>query len=149
MPSKEIVFTVKLPIRAVWSFMTDRKEVGCLFPGCKGVKIINDIDSIWTVKFSLGPFSRMIEMRTRTTEQKELERLSWVAQSEHISASGTVSLAKLTEDETEVTYRIEGHVQGHFHFLQDMVIAEKLGEVARQFMKAVKARLESNAEGGE
>lgn len=143
MPTKEIVFTVKLPIRSVWSFMADRQEVGCLFPGCKGVKIINDVDSVWTVKFSLGPFTRTIEMQTRTTEQKELERLSWVAHGDNITASGTVSLEKLSSDETEVTYRIEGHVDGHFHFLQDMVIAEKLGEVARQFMKAVKARLET------
>ncbi len=146
MPVKEIVFNVKLPIKAVWSFMSDRREVGCLFPGCKGVKIINDVDSVWTVKFSLGPFSRTLEMMTHTTEQKEFERLSWVASGENISASGSVGLAKVSDDETEVTYRIEGHVTGHFHMLQDVIIAEKLGEVARKFMKAVKERLDGTAE---
>ncbi len=146
MPSKEIVFTVHLPIRSVWSFMSDRKEVGCLFPGCKGVEILNDVDSIWTVRMSLGPFSRTLKMMTRTTELKELERLSWVAHGENISASGTVSLASLGSEETEVTYRIEGHVTGRFHMLQDIVIAEQLGELTRKFMKAVKERLEWNAE---
>ncbi len=68
MPSKEVVFTIKLPIRSVWSFMTDRREVGCLFPGCKGVKIINDLDSVWTIRFSLGPFTRTVEMFAHTTE---------------------------------------------------------------------------------
>lgn len=148
MPSREIVFTVKLPLKSVWSFMSDRREVGCLFPGCKGVKIINDVDSVWTVKFSLGPFSRTLEMKTRTTEQKEFERLSWVAHGDGVSASGTVALARLSEDETEVSYRIEGHVEGHFHLLQDMVIAEQLGELTRRFMKAVKERLEWTAESG-
>lgn len=148
MPTKEIVFTVKLPLKAVWSFMSDRREVGCLFPGCKGVKIINDLDSIWTVRFSLGPISRTLEMKTHTTETKEFERLSWEAHSEHILASGSVGLKKLSEDETEVTYRIEGHVTGHFHMLQDIIIAEKLGEVTRKFMKAVKERLEWTAESG-
>lgn len=146
MPSKEIVFSVKLPIRSVWSFMSDRREVGCLFPGCKGVKIINELDSVWTVKFSLGPFSRTLDMRTHTTESLEFERIAWVADGENIKASGVVSLAKLSEEETEVTYHIEGHVTGHFHFLQDMVIAEQLGELARKFMKAVKERLEWTAE---
>src|SRR3990172_226723 len=146
MPSKEIVFTVNLPIKSVWSFMSDRTEVGCLFPGCKGVKIINDLDSVWTVKFSLGPFSRTLEMKTHTTEMKEFERLSWVATGENVTASGSVSLMKLSDDETEVTYRLEAHVTGHFHMLQDIVIAEKLGEVTRQFMKAVKERLEWTAE---
>ena len=146
MPSKEIVFTVKLPIRSVWSFMADRREVGCLFPGCKGVRILNDLDSIWTVKFSLGPFSRTLEMRTHTTEQREFDRLSWVAEGENIRASGSVGLAMVSDDVTEVTYRIEGHVTGHFHFLQDIVIAEQLGELTRKFMKAVKERLEWTAE---
>ncbi len=35
---------------------------------------------------------------------------------------------------------------GHFTFLQDMVVSEKLGEVCRSFMKNIKARLEYTAE---
>ncbi len=146
MPSKEITFNVRLPIEYVWSFMTDRREVGCLFPGCRSVRIINDLDSVWTVKFSLGPFSRTMEMQTHTTEMVDLERLSWVATGDNVSASGTVILHKSGEDETEVVYRIEGHVKGHFSFLQDIVIAEQLGEIARAFMKNIKERLEMTAD---
>lgn len=146
MPTKEVIFNVKLPIEYVWSFMTDRREVGCLFPGCKGVKIINDLDSVWTVKFSLGPFSRTLEMKTHTTESREMEKLSWVATGEHIKASGSVALRADSKEETEITYRIEGHVTGHFSFLQDIVVAEKLGEVARGFMKNIKERLEVASE---
>jgi carbon monoxide dehydrogenase subunit G len=146
MPSKEVVFSVKLPIEYVWSFMTDRREVGCLFPGCKGVKIINDLDSVWTVRFTMGPFTRTLEMKTHTTEAKEMEKLSWVASGENIKASGSVGLRKISEEETEITYRIEGHVTGHFSFLQDIVVAEQLGEVARGFTKNIKERLETAAE---
>jgi carbon monoxide dehydrogenase subunit G len=146
MPSKEIFFNIKLPIEYVWSFMIDRKEVGCLFPGCVKVNIINDLDSIWTVKFSLGPFTRSIEMKTHTTETVEMERLAWVADGEHMKAAGSVQLRKLSEDETEICYRIEGHVIGRFSFLQDIVVAEKLGEVTRGFMKNIKERLEYKAE---
>ncbi len=146
MPSKEVTFTVKLPIEYVWSFMTDRREVGCLFPGCRSVKIINDLDSVWTVKFTLGPFSRTMEMQTHTTEMVDLERLSWVATGENVSASGTVGMRRVGEEETEIAYRIEGHVKGHFTFLQDIVIAEQLGEIARAFVKNIKERLEWSAE---
>jgi hypothetical protein len=52
----------------------------------------------------------------------------------------------LTEDETEITYRIEGHVTGRFSMLQDIVVAEKLGEVARGFVKSIRERLEYHAE---
>ena len=146
MPSKEVIFSIRLPIEYVWSFMIDRKEVGCLFPGCVKVKIIDDLDSIWTVRFSLGPFSRTLEMKTHTTEMQEQQKLAWVASGENMKASGTVLLRKLNDDETEITYRIEGHVTGRFSMLQDIVVAEKLGEVARGFVKNIRERLEYKAE---
>lgn len=148
MPSKELVFTINLPAEYVWSFMIDRREVGCLFPGCMNVKIINDLDSVWTVKFSLGPFTRTIEMKTHTTETREMEKLSWVATGDNLTAAGSVQLKKISNEETEIIYHIEGHVSGRFSFLQDIVVAEKLGEVARGFMRNIKERLEYKAEQG-
>jgi carbon monoxide dehydrogenase subunit G len=148
MPTKEVVFTIKLPVKSVWSFMIDRREVGCLFPGCKGVKILNDLDSVWTIRMSLGPFSRTIEMKAHTEEMVAHERLSWTATGDHLITSGIVSFRNVSEDETEITYHLEGHVTGHFSFLQDMVVAEKLGEVCRAFMRNIKARLEYTAEKG-
>jgi len=142
MPSKEVVFTVKLPLKMVWSFLTDRKEVGCLFPGCKGVKLLNELDSIWTLQMSFGPFSRRIEMKAHTTEMIEQEHMSWTATGDNVKTSGFVWVRKVSDDETEVTYRLEGHVAGHFALLQDMVVAEKLGEITRAFMKNIKERLE-------
>jgi len=148
MPKKEITFTISLPIKSVWSFMIDRREVGCLFPGCKGVKILNDFDSVWTIKMSLGPFSRLIEMQAHTTEMAENERLAWNAAGEHLITSGIVTFRKVSNEKTEITYHIEGHVTGHFTFLQDMVVSEKLGEVCRTFMKNIKARLEYSTNNG-
>jgi carbon monoxide dehydrogenase subunit G len=145
MPAREVTFTVKLPIESVWSFMSDRKEVGCLFPGCQGVEILNDVDSIWTLKMSLGPFSRTIVMNAHTTEMVHHKRIAWTATHEHLITSGIVSFRKISDEETEITYHLEGHVTDKFSFLQDIVVSEKLGEVTRGFMKGIKERLEYNA----
>jgi carbon monoxide dehydrogenase subunit G len=145
MPKREVTFTVKMPIESVWSFMSDRKEVGCLFPGCKGVEILNDVDSIWTIKMSLGPFSRTIVMNAHTTEMVHHERIAWTAKHEHLITSGIVTFRKISENETEIDYQLEGHVTDKFSFLQDMVVSEKLGELTRGFMKGIKERLEYNA----
>lgn len=146
MPTREVTFTVKLPIKSVWSFMIDRKEVGCLFPGCKGVTILDDLDSLWKIQMSLGPFTRTIEMHAHTTEMVERQRMAWTATHEHLITSGIVTFKQVSEEETEITYHLEGHVTGHFTFLQDIVVAEKLGEVTRGFMKAIKERLEYDAQ---
>jgi len=146
MPSQEVIFVVKMPLRFVWSFMNDRVEVGCLFPGCKRVEILNELDSIWTVEMSLGPFSRVLAMQGHTTELVENERISWTATHERLVTSGSATFRKVSEEETEITYRLEGQVTGHFTFLQDMVVAEKLGELTRSFMKNIKERLEMKVE---
>lgn len=146
MPTREVIFNIMLPIKSVWSFMIDRKEVGCLFPGCKGVEILNDLDSKWTIKMSLGPFSRTIEMFAHTTEMIEQQRLAWTATHEHLITSGLVLFKKISDNETEITYHLEGHVTGHFTILQDMVVAEKLGEVTRGLIKGIKERLEYHAQ---
>ncbi len=145
MPKREVTFTVKLPIKSVWSFMTDRKEVGCLFPGCISVEILNDLDSVWTVKMSLGPFSRTLVMNAHTTEMIPYERIAWSATHEHLVTSGIVTFRKVSDDETEIDYYLEGHVTDKFSFLQDMVVSEKLGELTRGFMRGIKERLEYNA----
>ncbi len=142
MPTTESIFRVRLPIRAVWSFMSDRNEVGCLFPGCKGVKIIDDVDAVWKVLVTFGPFAKTVELKTHTTVYKEFEQLSWIGSGDHIHMSGEVLVRKIDDEITEVTYRIEGHVTGPFAVLQDIVVAEKLREVSKKFIKNIKDELE-------
>ena len=142
MPKVESIFRVQLPIKSVWSFMSDRREVGCLFPGCLGVTIIDDLDSLWKVRASFGPFSKVVTMKTHTTVFKIEEQLSWVGSGDHIEMSGDVMLRKLSDKETEVIYHLEAHVTGPFASLQDMVVAEKLREVKKKFIKNIKDELE-------
>lgn len=141
MPKVISVFKVKLPIRAVWSFMSDRKEVGCLFPGCLGVTILNDLDSEWKVRVTFGPFSKTVIMKTHTTVFKEQEQLSWEGMGDHVRLSGDVILRKISNDMTEVTYDLEGHVSGPFATLQEIVVYEKLREVKNKFIKNIKNEL--------
>jgi carbon monoxide dehydrogenase subunit G len=135
------VFRVQLPIKAVWSFMSDRTEVGCLFPGCLGVTIIDDVDSVWKVRVTFGPFSKMIDMKTHTTVYKDLEQLSWVGVGDHIRMTGDVFVKKISDNVTEVTYDMEGHVSGPFSTLQEIVVHEKLREVKKNFIKNIKSEL--------
>ena len=135
------VFRVQLPIKAVWSFMSDRREVGCLFPGCLGVTIIDDVDSIWKVRATFGPFSKTVDMKTHTTVYKDQEQLSWVGVGDNIRMTGDVFVRKISDNVTEVTYDMEGHVSGPFATLQDIVVHEKLREVKKKFIRNIKNEL--------
>jgi carbon monoxide dehydrogenase subunit G len=140
-PSQEFIFTVKMPVRTVWSFMNNRPEVGCLFPGCKEVKIVNELDSLWTVTFSLGPFSRTLQMKGHTTELIENERIAWTATHDLFTVSGETILRSISAKETEITYKLEARSTGSLTFLQNIIIGEKMRESARIFVEAIKDRL--------
>jgi carbon monoxide dehydrogenase subunit G len=140
-PSQEFVFAVKLPITVVWSFMNNRAVVGRLFPGCKEVKILNELDSLWTVAFSLGPFSRTLQMKGHTTELIENERIAWTATHDLFVVTGETGLRSISSMETEITYYLEARSNGSLTFLQNIIIGEKMRESARIFVEAIKKRL--------
>jgi len=144
-PSKKFIFTVKLPIHVVWSFMNNRTEVGLLFPGCKNITLLNDTDSLWSVSFSLGFFSRTIEIKGHTTELVEYERIAWTATHENLVTAGTITLRDISRAETEITYYLEGYVVGSFAFMQDIVFAGKFGELTRMYIHNIKKHLEKKA----
>jgi carbon monoxide dehydrogenase subunit G len=145
-PSQEFIFTVKLPISMVWVFMNNRTEVGYLFPGCKDIKILNELDSLWTVSFSLGPFSRTLVMKGHTTEQIENKRIAWIVTHELFTVSGVTDFRKISRKETEITYRLEARAIGSFTFLQDVIIGEKMRGAARVFIQNIQERLKTLAE---
>jgi carbon monoxide dehydrogenase subunit G len=146
MPSQEFIFIAKLPINTVWSFMNNRNEVGCLFPGCKDIKLLNDLDSLWTVSFSLGPFSRTFVMKGHTTEQIENRRISWIVTHELFSVSGVTDFREISRKETQITYHLEAQSTGSLTFFQDIIIGEKMREAARIFMNNIQERLNLMAE---
>jgi carbon monoxide dehydrogenase subunit G len=145
-PSLEFVFTVKLPVDTVWTFMDNRSEIGCLFPGCKDIKILNELDSLWTVSFSLGPFSRTLVMKGHTTEQIVNRRISWTATHELFAVSGMTNFREISQKETEITYLLEARATGSLTFLQDIIIGEKMREAATIFINNIKERLNMLAE---
>jgi carbon monoxide dehydrogenase subunit G len=146
--SQSYIFTVQLPLKAVWSFMNDRVEVGNLFPGCKEVKILNNLDSLWTVEFSLGPFSRTLDMKGHTTELIENKSIAWTASHDLFVVSGQADFVGISEKETEVTYRLEARATGPVPFLQEIIIGQKMREIARAYIARIQERLALIAQKG-
>lgn len=143
MLSQEYVFIVRLPIDIVWKFMIDRVMVARLFPGCRDVKLLNELDSLWTVAFSFGPFSRTLELKGHTTESVKNERLAWIASHDLVVVSGTAEFRKISGTETEITYRIEGRVNGALPVLQNIIVGERIRALGKTFIQNLKARLEN------
>ena len=146
MPSQEFIFRVKLPVGTAWSFMNNRTEVGRLFPGCKDIMLLNELDSLWTVSFSLGPFSRTLVMKGHTTEQIENKRIAWIVTHELFTVTGVTLLREISKRETEITYRLDAKANRSLQFLQNFIIGEKVHETVEIFVNSIKERLALLAE---
>lgn len=145
MPSQEYFFTVDLPLARVWDAMLDRVAVAGLFPGCKEVKILNETDSLWTVAFSLGPFSKTVELMGHTTELKENERIAWTATHDLFTFAGIASFREVSEKETEVNYQISVDQKVPASFFQDILVGERMRALGREFIQRLKEYLEAQA----
>jgi uncharacterized membrane protein len=123
-------------------FMNDRLMVSKLFPGCREVKILNDLDSLWTIAFSLGPFSRTMVLKGHTTELIENKRIGWTVSHELVVVSGTVEFREISERETEIIYRIEGRIRGPLPILQDIIIGDRMRALGRTYVQNIKEYLD-------
>ena len=68
MPAGLKVFRVPVPIERAWQFLSSMEQVGGCVPGCEEVRIIDDTRSLWTVRATMGPFTRVLRMEATTVE---------------------------------------------------------------------------------
>jgi carbon monoxide dehydrogenase subunit G len=136
-------FVVRAPIERVWALLSDMEQVGRCVPGCRAVRVINDLDSEWTVEAQLGPFRRTLQMRAHTTERIPPVRGAFVAEGEDLVTTGSLDLRALDDGQTEVVYRATATARGPVSGLVEKLIASQLPRQGEAFARNVKARLET------
>lgn len=141
MQSEKFVFTVDLPVDAVWNFMNDRAKVAGLFPGCTNVEILNELDSLWTVNFAIGPFNRTLDLQGHTTALIKHELIAWTVQHASFTVAGSTVLRKITEKKTEVIYTLQAEMTGYLILFREIIAEQKIKETVRMFIENIKKGL--------
>jgi hypothetical protein len=77
MPEVEYETTMALPRAVVWDFVKDMNHWAPMLTGYQGHEIIDDTDSIWTLKGDVGILSRVVRLRAHITEWVEEERVAF------------------------------------------------------------------------
>lgn len=141
MQSEKFVFTVDLPVNEVWNFMNDRARIAGFFPGCTNVEILNELDSLWTVNFAIGPFVRTLDLKGHTTALITNELVAWTVQHDLFTVTGSTVLCKITEEKTEVIYTLQAEMTGYLILFQEIVAGQKIKETVRMFIENIKKGL--------
>lgn len=95
MPEVTYTTTMKAPRAEVWDFVRDMNNWAPFTRGYQTHEVLNDNESVWTVKGDLGPISRVTKFHVTITEWIEGERVSFTVRglNEPINGRGAITIA--------------------------------------------------------
>jgi carbon monoxide dehydrogenase subunit G len=139
---------VKSTVRKVWNSLLDPEIVGHCIPGCETVEPINDKEYNSIIKAKVGFITARFKVRTvieeivpyrliRTAgEGNELRKLG------HFRQKTIINFTELSENETEVSYSSDVSIVGKLATFGDRILRAKARELGKEFVDAVKRKIE-------
>ena len=104
MPDVSYTTVMRAPRSEVWEFVRDMNNWAPFARGYQSHEIIDERDSIWTVKGDLGPISRVTKFHITITEWIEGERVAFTLAglNEPITGQGAIQLSDNGGAETQI-----------------------------------------------
>jgi carbon monoxide dehydrogenase subunit G len=92
MPEVTYSTTMNLPREQVWEFVKDMNNWAPFLTGYQKHEIIDDTDSVWTLKGDVGILSRVVELKAHVTEWNGPERVTFTLTglNEAVEGGGTL-----------------------------------------------------------
>lgn len=92
----EVTYTTRMttPRSMVWPFVADINNWAPLVKGYQSHQIINDRESIWTVRVEVGPLSRITKAQIQITEWVEGEKVAFTLKgiNEPVTGAGAITI---------------------------------------------------------
>ena len=95
MPEISYTTTMAAPRATVWEFVRDMNNWAPLTRGYQEHEVLNERESIWTVKGDLGPISRITKFHVTITEWVEGEKVAFTVKglNEPINGEGAILIS--------------------------------------------------------
>jgi carbon monoxide dehydrogenase subunit G len=77
MPEVEYATSMALPTSVVWEFVKDMNNWAPMLTGYQKHEILDEKDSVWTLKGDVGILSRVVRLQAHITEWVDCERVSF------------------------------------------------------------------------
>lgn len=77
MPEVEYATTMSLPRPLIWDFVKDMNNWAPFLTGYQKHEILDETDSVWTLKGDVGILSRVVKLQAHITEWVDQERVAF------------------------------------------------------------------------
>lgn len=141
-------FVVKAPIQLIWDFMMDPEKIGSCIPGCEKIIRLDERNYHAIVNAKVGPISVRFEFNTEIVESNPPFNLRTISKGEDKGKRGnfrqesTLEFGKISENETEISYKSEVNVGGKLATFGAAIMRAKAKKLGQAFANSIKNRLE-------
>ena len=100
MPTVEYATTIGLPREVVWEFVKDMSNWAPFLTGYQKHEIIDETDSVWTLKGDVGVLSRTVQFRAHVTEWSGPDRVAFtlIGMNETLDGGGVLEMRDMTDE---------------------------------------------------
>jgi carbon monoxide dehydrogenase subunit G len=97
MPKVDYTATIEVPRATVWDFVKDMNNWAPLAKGYQEHEVVNETESLWTIKGDIGPISRVTKFHVTITEWLEGEGVGFALKglNESITGEGAIRLNEI------------------------------------------------------
>jgi len=103
MPEVEYSTEMALSPEVIWEFVKDMNNWAPMLTGYQEHEVIDDTDSIWTLKGDVGILSRQVKLKAHVTEWSGPERVTFTLTglNEKVDGGGTLTMRSEAASETD------------------------------------------------
>lgn len=143
-------FVVRAPIGKVWAFLRNPTEVAQCVPGTEKVEVIDGQHYHVIAGAKVSFLSVTFALKVTLTDIQEPQRL--VAEAEgidtrikdRVKVRSEMDLREVSSQETEISYKTDVVVFGKLAAIGFSVIQGKARQMAAEFTRSVRSRLEAH-----
>ena len=145
----EQTLKVKAPIKKVWETMLDVSFLISCIPGIENVEVIDENNYKAILKAKVSVMTAIFDTDITIIDKREPEYIKVTGEGKgrmgvgRVTFGQEVNLKSLSDNETEVAYKLELNVIGRLASLGGKAIAKKVTEVSEAFRAAFAAKCES------
>ncbi len=146
-------FTINAPIQEVWDYLLDIEQLATCVPGVEHIEQTGDNTYDGTLVARVGPISASFSGTAEITKQVPPSNLEATFKAKDkrtasmVKGAFTSELIALSEQETEVKYKVDVAIRGRMGQFGQTIIVDTAKSLTEIFVNNLRGELEKPAEG--
>jgi len=147
LPETSREFLVQAGQKDVWNVISNPLRLSKCIPGCEKVTVLDEAQSLWKVKLSVGIVTRAIEARVKVTGKTEPSELNLQLNEKNgdFNAEFFIELLKENETKTRVKFKANIESSGSFAWVVNRIISTQMDKFVSDFVNRLQEATASPA----